>query len=118
MSKVCPPPEALAAAEARVGPSSEASSRNRMRAAKRHQGCLSGGETPQHGFMAERLLAGERVGDQLSPILTKDKQKEGAVASEEESRRRAGWEHSERMRPDRQQSLKDCFRDQANQISH
>jgi hypothetical protein len=31
---------------------------NRMRAAKRHQGCLSGGEMPQHGFMAERLLGG------------------------------------------------------------
>lgn len=31
---------------------------NRTRAAKRHQGCLSGEEMPQHGFMAERLLGG------------------------------------------------------------
>lgn len=115
MSKVCPPPEALAAAEARVGLSSEASSRNRMRAAKRHQGCLSGGETPQHGFMAERLLAGELVGDQLSPILTKDKQKEGAVASEEESRRRAAGSILRGCVPT---GNRVCFRDQANQISH
>lgn len=45
---------------------------NRMRAAKRHRGCLSGGETPQHGFMVERLL-GKGEGNQLSPILTKGK---------------------------------------------
>lgn len=50
---------------------------NRMRAAKRHQGCLSGGEMPQHGFMAERLLGGRGRG--------------AAVPHSHEGQRRGAW---------------------------
>ena len=53
---------------------------NRMRAAKRHQGCLSGGETPQHGFMLRRFLGGGAAGPAV-PHPHKGRAKEGTMAS-------------------------------------
>lgn len=60
---------------ARVGPGSVLQAENRMRTAKRYQGCLSGGETPQHGFMA-KVTGGGAAGPAV-PIFLKGKQRRG-----------------------------------------
>lgn len=87
---------------------------NRMRAAKRHQGCLSGGETPQHGFMAKRLLGGGAV-DQLSPIFTKGRQRRGPWPPWQQEGERLD---TRGRHPDRHQRLEGPFSDHANPLSH
>lgn len=61
LSRVCPPPGALGSCRGfEWAPALMLQAENRMRAAKRHQGCLSREEMPQHGFMSERLLGGRK----------------------------------------------------------
>lgn len=67
-SKACSPPGALGSCRGpEWAPALILQAENRTRAAKRYQGCLSGGEMPQHGFMAKRLLGGRGRGTSCPP---------------------------------------------------